>query len=259
MSWLRSALTPLPLDLAIRGLADRSLPAGAVAVTFDDGDPTIMENALPVLRSLQIPATAFVCPGLIDTNEPFWWQVVDLAREHGVAAADGRRWTTRLLKEVEDTERRWIVNELRAELEARLGSPVEVSQLSTPHLRTWLDSGNLVGNHTWDHPILDLCDQEQQRRQVLSAHEWLSERFGECRVFAYPNGNMSEVTRAVLQELGYQAALLFDHKLAGPADYLALSRIRVNGSDPLSEFQAKATGVHPRFMALRQAARKGGR
>ena len=55
------------------------LPDHAVWVTFDDGDPSVVANALPILAELNVPATMFVCPGLIESGEPFWWRIADAA------------------------------------------------------------------------------------------------------------------------------------------------------------------------------------
>lgn len=45
------------------------LPAGSVAVTFDDGYKDFLINALPILKKYRIPATLFVCAGEVDRKE----------------------------------------------------------------------------------------------------------------------------------------------------------------------------------------------
>ena len=251
MAWVRSVMTPMPLGSALDHLRHGQLPAGSVVVTFDDGHPTLVENALPILNRLGIPATAFVCPGLVDTPEPYWWQVVDRAGTLGLSEVGDRSWTVAQLKTIADSMRRDVVAEIRANVEDHLGAFSGKWQLTSLELELWAASGHSIGNHTWDHPILDRCDHESQLQQVVKAHHWLVERFGESTFFAYPNGNVSASAKEQLASLGYNCALLFDHRIARPGDQLALSRIRVNATDPLPEFQAKASGLHPVLSDLR--------
>jgi peptidoglycan/xylan/chitin deacetylase (PgdA/CDA1 family) len=67
----RSGYRPVGLDEIVDCLDKRRpMPENAVAVTFDDGFADVCENALPVLRSYEIPATVFIVTNLIDgSNE----------------------------------------------------------------------------------------------------------------------------------------------------------------------------------------------
>ena len=60
-----------------------------------------------------------------------------------------------------------------------------------------------VGNHTWDHPVLDQCSPEAQLVQTERAYRYLEQILGAApTMFAYPNGNVAAATREVLEELG---------------------------------------------------------
>jgi peptidoglycan/xylan/chitin deacetylase (PgdA/CDA1 family) len=71
---LRSGAQPVHLDQALETLQQR--PAGRyVCVTFDDGYHDNLDNAVPVLRELRIPATIFVPSRIIDgTARPYWYE-----------------------------------------------------------------------------------------------------------------------------------------------------------------------------------------
>ncbi len=61
MEWLKANAVVLPLDRVATELAGaRPLPRRAVALTFDDGFGDFAEQAAPVLRRLEFPATVFL-------------------------------------------------------------------------------------------------------------------------------------------------------------------------------------------------------
>jgi len=75
-------------------------PAGAVALTFDDGYADNLRHALPALERAGVPATLFVATGHVASGAGFWWDAVDRllraapadgAPEHAPAAPGGRR------------------------------------------------------------------------------------------------------------------------------------------------------------------------
>ena len=51
----------------------------AVLITFDDGYRDYHEIAYPILRRLGIPSVNFLPTRVIDTGEPFWWDLVEYA------------------------------------------------------------------------------------------------------------------------------------------------------------------------------------
>lgn len=226
------------------------LPPDAVWITFDDGDPSVVRRALPVLQEREVPATLYVCPGLLDPPSPPWWTVVERAgRGDRGAEVDGRRLVgldlVRALKRVPDAERRRIVAGL---------DPVAVEGDPAPttvdEVRAWLAAGQEVGNHTWDHPCLDRCTPDEQEAQVVRAHRWLSDLLGRPpRTFAYPNGDRTDHVAGLLADLGYDTVLLFDHDLAHPAPGgRELSRLRLDASAPLDRTRAVASGAHSDVM-----------
>jgi len=63
----------LPMTELVRRIGDRTLPQGAVALTFDDGYADNLINAKPLLERYGIPATVFVASGYVGAKAPFWW------------------------------------------------------------------------------------------------------------------------------------------------------------------------------------------
>ena len=249
MTIVREHFSPIGAAAAVAAFNQGPpLPDRAVWVTFDDGLPSVVEQGLPVLRELGLFATLFVCPGLIESGEPNWWDVVDTALEHGLALpTDIPRAgsATASLKAVPDLQRREVVSMLALALRER-GFAVPTHQLNMRDLDEWTDAGNDLGNHSWDHACLDRCAPDEQRRQVLAADVWLRRvRPSAPRVFAYPNGNSTPAVEQVLSESGYELALRFDHRLASLDQHrYRISRLRVSSAASEARFAAILSGAH---------------
>lgn len=253
MKWLSRHFRVVGASEAIgvvRGAREISRPVWA---TFDDGDPSVVDIALPILHDHGIRATMFVCPGLVDTNEPYWWDTIETAASLGIEV-DGRRVVhsdVAWLKTQPDLVRRAWVTRIREKVETRRDAPLHRPQITLEQLRRWVDAGHTVGNHSWDHPLLDQCETESQSEQIVRAHEWLeSHGLMSTRLFAYPNGNSTPEAMDLLAGLGYEAALLFDHRVASADSGLNVARLRVNWDDPLSEYRARVTGAHTAAMTV---------
>ncbi len=222
------------------------LPARAVWVTFDDGRPDVVTDGLPILEEHGIPATLYVCPSVIDSGDPFWWQAIEArpAAEVTVGGvARSGRPLVQALKVVPDAERRAVLEQVLEQP----ATEVVPAQMDREQLDRWIASGREVGNHTWDHPILDRCTRAHQVEQVRRAHEWLAEVLGTPPdLFAYPNGDRTEVTASELFRLRYRTAPLFDHRLSSvDQEPFALSRLRLDAAAPLDRARAIVSGSHP--------------
>jgi peptidoglycan/xylan/chitin deacetylase (PgdA/CDA1 family) len=236
----------------------RRLPPRSVWLTFDDGHPAVFAAAQPILAEFRLTATAYVCPGVVDTHEPYWWEIVRSATRNQLTAEIAGRAVAAdelesALKRCPDRVRRSVVATLRQREEARSGVPLRRPQATREQLRSWQAAGHELGNHTWDHPCLDRCSDADQRRQVASAHEWLAgEVSGPVTSFAYPNGNWAGAAEEELVRLGYHTAAGFDHRLAAPSSHpLRASRLRLDADAGPPRLRAVVAGTHPATMAVR--------
>ena len=216
-------------------------------ITFDDGYPSTFETGLRVLSEVGLPATAFICPGVMLEGASHWWEVVSAAAALGLSiegiAVDGEEVAH--LKHADDTTRRRRVCEIRTYLE-RSGWKDGAGSLTEEHIAQWVSAGNSIGNHTWDHPLLDKSSKAEQTRQITLAHEWIQDTVRPSTLaFSYPNGYVTEHAEEVITALGYTLAVLFDHRRSHTTHPLRLSRLRVNSTDTDDEFVAKVSGVHP--------------
>ncbi len=286
MAHLARRYDPLPLGEAAERLARGTLPAHAVAVTFDDGYGDNYRYAFPILRKHQIPASIFVVTGALDRRTPFWWdsvaQAVECIAFRGHAGAGALpAWLAARLAPLQRGDRprevaRGIVQELnRLDRTAREGA-VTALLAAAPSgaaagdgLLTWAEvremrrGGIEFGSHTVSHAFLDELPFAEARREIEESLDRLAAELGEPpQLFAYPRGRVAEPVRAVLRGAGVTVAVtteLGDNR-AGD-DLLALRRLdagylrRAGGFDP-HVFDAELAG---RFERLHAAGRRGSR
>ena len=252
---LSSEYTPVNGAAVVSHLrGEVELPTDSIWVTFDDGLADVVEFGLPLLLKHGVPASMFVCPGLVDTGQDHWWDVVSRASDLGwVLSNIDRVDLLHHLKSLPDPNRRMAVAEAETFLTRhsvlRSPGPANLDQL-----RHWHSNGMEIGNHTWDHPCLDRCDRAEQRRQIKETDDWLQAfgAFDTTRLFAYPNGDWTEISEGTLRDLGYDLALLFDHRLSAidDCDPLRVSRLRIDSDASISRLRAVASGGHPTVFGI---------
>lgn len=238
-------------EVAAAARDEAQLPDHPVLFTFDDGLCSTFD-AGQILAENRISATAYVCPSVIGRPERLWFQTFEAAVQAGLVDLPNEpAFELGRLKLVPDRERRRSIAELEARLAAEGHTPPDIVSVET--MRSWIDLGHSIGNHTWDHPCLDKCSAVDQVQQVVEAHEALTAWGFEVRHFAYPNGNHSERSEAALRQLGYETAVLFDHRLTRDTSRpLRLSRLRIDSDASTRRAMSILSGAHS--FAFRYAA-----
>jgi peptidoglycan/xylan/chitin deacetylase (PgdA/CDA1 family) len=127
----------LPLDVAVDRLGTADLPPRTVALTFDDGYASVLEQAWPELQRRGLPATLFAVSGYLDGRGRFPWdrgasaaecRIADAAAVRAAAAAGlaigSHTVTHRWLPELEPADAERELKESRHDLEDLLGREV---------------------------------------------------------------------------------------------------------------------------------------
>lgn len=248
IEYLRTEMHPVSLQEVTEALlSGRPLPARAVLITFDDGDRTVHDRALPILRRHGVPGVAFIVAGLLGTETPFWWREVEHlvsrgARHPALHGSPGA--CVAALKRLPDDQRRVAIEDLRRSV---AGPAFRTPQLRPNELLALTAGGIAIGNHTFSHPCLDRCTPAAVETELVSAHERLTAIMGVAPTsFAYPNGNVDGPSAGVLRDLGYSTAFLFDHRIGAfpPEDPFAISRIRVSSTTDADRFRIRVSGLH---------------
>lgn len=74
---LAAHFRPMRLSALVDHAGRNTLPADAVAVTFDDGYADNLERAQPLLEKWHVPATVFVATAYIGGDREFWWDELE--------------------------------------------------------------------------------------------------------------------------------------------------------------------------------------
>ncbi len=197
-------------------------PDRTVVVTFDDGYESVFENAWPVLRDLNIPATIFLNTAYVDSESAFPFD------DWGVA------------------------------LEGRV-APQSYRPLTTDQCREMMASGLVeLGAHTHSHE--DFRGRPEAFRDDLKLNvHILRDRFGiENPTFAFPYGTIhAGFTRedlvAAAEEVGVTCGLTTDSVLVDPGTSVyQWGRFNVFSWDSSATLAAKLAGWYSWAPRLRQ-------
>jgi peptidoglycan/xylan/chitin deacetylase (PgdA/CDA1 family) len=230
LRWLRRACTVVPLTAAVADLlAGRPLPPRAVALTFDDGYLDNLELAVPVLRRLELPATFFLVPDLLEGKARGWWELLGWGFANagrpsvawrgtqlptrGAAGERAMGTVAEALKELDRHERDAAVAALLDELEpaGEPGTAVQRLFMDADQARQLVAAGMEVGSHSMHHAILSREPAAAQLTDLTASRAWLQKELGvSADVLAYPNGrwaDFDEHTVAAAEAAGHLASV----------------------------------------------------
>ena len=248
---------PVSLDEVRAAAKGAALPSKAVLVTFDDGERSVLENAIPRMQRRGVPGVAFVVAGVLDTDSPWWWEEAMWCAEHG--ASLGRDETpyqlTRRLSRLPDDERRRSLDVLRAQTTHPCPRH---PQLRSDELEQIRSAGIEVGNHSWSHPNLECCAAPVVRDEITRAQARLTDLLGEAPTsIAYPNGGHDARVVEVVAELGFELAFLFDHDVVPLplSQPLRVSRLRIAAEASPERLDLMLTGAHSTLLRVQERVR----
>jgi peptidoglycan/xylan/chitin deacetylase (PgdA/CDA1 family) len=228
MRWVRDWFHVLPLHQAVTRLYDGSLPARALAITFDDGYADNEEVAAPILQRLGLSATFFISTGYWDGSCMWNDRLIEAIRtstrqELDLRAAGLRCYPIGSLearREAIVTVRREIRHlsparreELTQAIVAASGSDEPRALMMSPQqVRKLRDRGMDIGAHTMTHPILTRLDAATARHEIASSKHQLENLLnGPVDLFAYPNGVPQQDYTAehvrIVRDSGFKAAV----------------------------------------------------
>ena len=215
LDYLRRRYHFVTLDQVVDALAARGewdLPPRALAVTLDDGHAGNARLA-PVFRRYGVRPTINVCSQVVATRRRFWF----------AAGADGAS----ALKRMPHAERLRRLEEaigFRPDREYDDDPPQALSRADLAALPSWAD----VGSHSRFHPVLTTCDDPECEREIVQSKQEIEHLIGgECRHFAFPNGDYADRELELVRRAGYRSGRSVD--VGWNARGADLRRLRVLG------------------------------
>jgi peptidoglycan/xylan/chitin deacetylase (PgdA/CDA1 family) len=209
LRYLSRHFSIVPLANIVEGIERNTLGSShEIALTFDDG---LRNNALVayrILQRLRLPATFFVCPGLMESGR--WaWPYDILARLTYLPPSRRMNLLRRLespeetivgvlewMKGLQTASRMTVEDRIREATSSYAPTPEERHLFDT---MTWeelasLDPGLItVGSHSMSHPSLNRVSHEQAAIEIRESRHVLERRLQRpISYFCYPDGRFDE-------------------------------------------------------------------
>lgn len=216
--------------VTVQEALDRPAP-GTVAVTFDDGFRSVLEQGHPILERFGFRATVFVTTDFLDLQAPLSWPGVD----------------------------GWLEGPHESEL----------APLSWNDARRLTDAGWEIGAHTRTHCDLTAVSDARLAAELTGSRRRCEEELGRpCRSFAYPFGAHDQRVVEAVRSAGFAIACTVPENLAS-TDPLRYPRVGVYHTDGQLSFRLKvsprvralrrtgmAAHVGPAIRSLRRQVRR---
>lgn len=224
LRYLRRVFTLVPLSEVAASIGAARSPGRRrrAAIVFDDGLRSNVRVAYPILRTLGIPATFFVCPGLIEERRWLWTHEArrrlqfaapslreELARELG--APVGPEAFVEWMKKLPFPRRTRVEATLRHATAAFAPSEADHEAFD---LAGWDELRRLdpaivaVGSHTMTHPILPSMSAGEIEAELRDSRHMIEAKLARpVEFFSYPNGDVDERTLAGVRR-HYRAAVI---------------------------------------------------
>ncbi len=244
--WLKKNYTIIGIEALEELQANNSDLEGYVLITFDDGERTVFEQGLPILKSLSIPATVFIVTDYIGTKKPFWWQKVNYYFK-GKPQIERQNFTKQYKNATVEQREALLV-----QLEQETNFPIfEYDQLTLSELKQLHINGVTIANHTVNHHFLNELSYESQCQEMAEARAFLNQHGFYGDYLAYPNGFYNQETTKALKDSKIKYSFLFDHKINKESKNFNISRLSVNSNTSLLKYKFILSGWHSKILKYR--------
>jgi peptidoglycan/xylan/chitin deacetylase (PgdA/CDA1 family) len=246
MRALRAWSIPLSMTEFVRRLEDGTLPALAVAVTFDDGYVDNLRVAKPILEKVGVPATVFLTTGFLGQQKEFWWdelaRLILVRREaargalviggrtvpvHLPAMPEGAKprstWRTwerprtareclyvelwKALQLLDHRARDLGMHDVRQLFGRDSASADDFPMTAEDVKRLIAGPGIEIGAHSKTHPPLSTLGLTERRSEIQESRTACEELTGTpIEGFAYPHGDLDAVTMDLVRDSGFHWA-----------------------------------------------------
>lgn len=262
LKYLRERFNVLSVNQLVSDITCNKIQPLSVALTFDDGHRDFYDNAWPLLKKYELPASLYVTTGFIDKNCWLWpdylRHVLMSTKEQDINIPEIGTLPINRVKLLAtwntigdyclalQSEDRWpFLRQLAKWLDVREeGEPKPpFSPLTWSQLREMHQEGLDVGSHTVSHPILSSLGQSDLNIELKHSYRRIEQELGSPPTgICYPNG-LSQDTSPAVEECANQ---FYRYGLVGyPAPVSGKSIMHLGrwaGTSTLSKFKQVMNG-----------------
>lgn len=229
--YIKNHFRVVSVETLLSELQSHQIQPYTLALTFDDGHYDFYENAWPLLKKYQLPATLYITTGFVDGQCWLWpdlikYLLLNATQQNLTLAPLGtlllnsetlhQCWSNIgdycLTLNVE--ERNQFIHQLAAaigvDIPARPSSPF--SAVSWDQLRVMHTEGLAIASHTLTHPLLSKLNTADLQHELQHSAQMIREYLDITATgICYPNGRPEDINLNVIhaaQATGYRYGLL---------------------------------------------------
>lgn len=205
------------------------LPPKSLIITLDDGHKSNYELK-PLLERYNVPATIFLCSGIVDTNRHFWWK-----------QDTGKEYSREHLKRIPNKEKLEILRGFGFEVIKEFEDRQALSKDEIEDMKDMVD----FQSHTEFHPILPNCTDEEAYEEISQSKKDLEDKYGfKIYALSYPNGDYSDRDIALAKKAGYTCGITIEPGFnSQDTDLFRLKRASIRDGADINELLVKASGL----------------
>lgn len=236
VAYLSKNYNVISLDEIVERVARRESLRRCVAITFDDGFKDNYENAYPILKKYNIPATIFLITGDIENGTAPWFIKLRYIfmrtekthfqlRAHGEIATFPMRTREEkyfaskkamvCLKDSADEKKLLLLDNLCEKLSVDEFDGLNNLMLDWNQIKDMSRNNISFGAHTVTHPILNRITSEVVENEIKKSKESIEAIIGKpVTAFAYPFGKKTEYSNKifeVLRKFGFKCSVTSEY------------------------------------------------
>ncbi|HKI84508.1 MAG TPA: polysaccharide deacetylase family protein [Candidatus Krumholzibacteria bacterium] len=227
MKYLKENFEVISVDeLEQRLAAGSGLDGNQAVITLDDGYRNNLQIAAPLLDSMDLPFSVFVCSlnvsdghrlptylarsALYLTERPSC-RIQALNQELPLHSLEEKDFSARYLVATLKSSAQPVVESMLSDLETLLPPErrEEIDErfasdalMNWDEVRTLHQNGVIIASHGKQHCILhDEQELDLVKTEVRESKETLERELGSCKYFAYPNGGPADISKASVLEV----------------------------------------------------------
>lgn len=213
---------------SIHHIKNFKIPPKALILTFDDGHKGNYE-LLPILKKYNLPATIFLCAGIVGTNRHYWFKHASL------------KFNVESLKNKSNTYRLSVLREIGFEQTKEYPKRQALSYEEIEEMKNFVD----FQSHTLFHPSLPHCNNKEAWSEINESKKLLERKLNKkIYAIAYPFGEYSARDIELCKKAGYMCGVTVDFGFNTIwTDPFRLKRLSLRDTGDINEISVKASGV----------------